>query len=141
MCYLPVLIQLVKVLGRIIDMTQRLLHLIFVGFFYADCALAQEQVASQGSQGTPSLLEALVQMLPMLAICYLIFYFMVIRPQEAKTKKHKAMMDNLKKGDSVVTSSGILGKIAGIEAEHLLVEVAQNVKIKVISSHISKVES
>jgi preprotein translocase subunit YajC len=66
---------------------------------------------------------------------------MVIRPQEAKTKKHKAMMENLKKGDSVVTSCGILGKIAGIEAEHLLIEIAQNVKIKVIASHISKVEA
>lgn len=122
-------------------MVARLFYLILISFSYADSALAQEQATSQGAQTTPSLLEALVQMLPMLAICYLIFYFMVIRPQEAKTKKHKAMMENLKKGDSVVTSSGILGKIAGIEAEHLLVEVAQNVKIKVIASHISKVES
>ena len=122
-------------------MIARLFYLIVVCFSYVDGALAQDQVASQGAPTAPSLLEALVQMLPMLAICYLIFYFMVIRPQEAKTKKHKAMMENLKKGDSVVTSSGILGKIAGIEAEHLLIEIAQNVKIKVIASHISKVES
>ena len=122
-------------------MMARVFCLILVCFSYVDGALAQEQGASQGAPTAPSLLEALVQMLPMLAICYLIFYFMVIRPQEAKTKKHKAMMENLKKGDSVVTSSGILGKIAGIEAEHLLIEIAQNVKIKVIASHITKVEA
>ncbi len=105
-------------------------------------AYAQDASSAGGSSATPpSLLDALVQMLPMLAICYLIFYFMVIRPQENKSKKHKAMMEALKRGDSVVTSSGILGKVATVEgSDHVLVEIAQNVKIKVLSSHITKVE-
>lgn len=118
------------------------------GFFYglptvflsAHSAFGQDAAASGGAQTPPSLLDALVQMLPMLAICYLIFYFMVIRPQETKTKKHKQMMEALKRGDPVVTSSGILGKVSSLEAEHVLVEIAQNVKIKVLSSHITKLE-
>ena len=84
----------------------------------------------------PTFLGSLISMLPMLIICYFIFYFMVIKPQDARTKKHKTLLDSLKRGDSVVTSSGIVGKIAGIEKEYVLLEIASNVKIKVVQSHV-----
>ncbi len=81
-------------------------------------------------------LGSLISMLPMLIICYFIFYFMVIKPQDARNKKHKTLIDSLKRGDSVVTSSGIVGKIAGVEKEYILLEIASNVKIKVLQAHV-----
>ncbi len=89
----------------------------------------------------PSLMGALMQMLPMLAICYLIFYFMVIKPQETKNKKHATLVTSLKRGDSVVTSSGIVGKVAGVEKDHVMLEIAQNVKVKILLSHVSRLEN
>lgn len=89
----------------------------------------------------PSFMGALMQMLPMLAICYLIFYFMVIKPQETKNKKHAALVTSLKKGYSVVTSSGIVGKVANVEKDHVMLEIAQNVKVKVLLSHVTRLEN
>lgn len=97
--------------------------------------------AAPAAAPQPTLLGALWDMLPMLAICYLIFYVMVIRPQESKNKKHKALLESLKRGDSVVTSSGIIGKVAGVEKDHLLLEVAQNVKLKVLLTHVARLEA
>ncbi len=109
--------------------------------------VSQEAVAQAASAtapaaaSQPTFLGALWDMLPMLAICYLIFYVMVIRPQESKNKKHKALLESLKRGDSVVTTSGIIGKVAGVEKDHLLLEVAQNVKLKVLLTHVARLEA
>ncbi len=86
----------------------------------------------------PGFLSALVSMLPMLAICYLIFYFMVVKPQEAKAKSHKSMIEGLKRGTDVVTSGGLCGRVALVEGEHVTLEVAPNVKVKVELAHIVK---
>jgi len=118
-------------------------------FLSTTAALAQDAAAtSPGASpgvGTaaeqPSFLGALVEMLPMLAVCYLIFYFMVIRPQERKTKEHKALLESMKKGDSVVTSSGMVGRVAGVESEHVLLEIAPNVKVKFLRQHIARLEN
>jgi preprotein translocase subunit YajC len=77
-------------------------------------------------------------MLPMLAVCYLIFYFLVIKPQDQKMKRHKALLESLKRGDSVVTSGGLVGKFAGEEKGLMLVEIAPNIKIKVEQGHVLK---
>lgn len=112
-------------------------------------AAAQEATApgtagqAPGAAGAepPTLFGALIDMLPMLAVCYLIFYFMVIRPQERKTKQHKALLESMKRGDSVVTSSGIVGKVASVESDHVLVEIAPNVKVKFLRQHIVRLEN
>ncbi|MFO0417649.1 MAG: preprotein translocase subunit YajC [Pseudomonadota bacterium] len=110
-------------------------------------AVAQDAAAPVGAGGAlpgqeaPTLFGALVQMLPMLAVCYLIFYFMVIRPQEAKNKQLKALMDSLKRGDSVITTSGIVGRVAGIESDHVLLEIAPNTKVKFLRSCIARLEA
>lgn len=108
-------------------------------------ATAQSVLAQDAAPATPieqpSLLGALMQMLPMLAICYLIFYFMVIKPQESKNKKHATLVASLKRGDSVVTSSGIVGKVANVEKDHVMLEIAQNVKVKVLMSYVTRLET
>lgn len=109
------------------------------------CAMAQDAaVPAAGAVPAaeqPSFLGALVEMLPMLAVCYLIFYFMVIRPQERKTKQHKALLESMKKGDSVVTSSGMVGRVAGVESDHVLLEIAPSVKVKFLRQHIVGLEN
>jgi preprotein translocase subunit YajC len=66
---------------------------------------------------------------------------MVIRPQEKKTKEHKALLESMKRGDSVVTSSGIVGKVSGIEGDHILLEIAPNVKVKFLRQHVVRLEN
>ena len=114
---------------------------VVINFVSINMALAQAATPpAAGAQEVPTLWGALVQMLPMLAICYLIFYFMVIRPQENKTKQHKTLLDSLKKGDTVVTTSGLVAKVAAIEKDHVLLEAGQNVRLKFLASSIARLD-
>lgn len=65
------------------------------------------------------------------ALIILIFYFMIIRPQQKRAKERQKMLDNIKKGDKVITSGGIYGTIAGLDDKTVIVQIADNVKIKV----------
>lgn len=114
-------------------------------FFVAGDVLAQDggQVFSTppaAADQQPSFIQSLISMLPMLAICYLIFWVMVIRPQESKVKKHKQLLESLKRGDSVVTTAGIIGRVASVEKDGVFVEIAPNVKVKFSQSHILGLE-
>ena len=72
------------------------------------------------------------QLIPLILI-FVIFYFFLIRPQQKKVKEHKAMVENLKKGDKVVTSGGITGTIQRIiDNDKVEVEIAENVTVEVI---------
>ena len=79
-----------------------------------------------------------------LAMMFAIFYFLVWRPQSQRAKQLKQMINNLKRGDTVVTTGGMLGKVAktGAEADtDLLVEVADNVEVRVLKSAITDVRT
>jgi len=71
-----------------------------------------------------------VQMLPLVLI-FVVFYFLLIRPQAKRAKEHKAMVTALSAGDEVVTSGGILGRIVEAGEQYLTVEVAEGVRVKV----------
>jgi len=72
------------------------------------------------------------QFIPLILI-FVIFYFFLIRPQQKKVKEHKAMVENLKKGDNIVTSGGITGTITRIiDNDKVEVEIAENVTVEVI---------
>jgi preprotein translocase subunit YajC len=71
-----------------------------------------------------------VQMLPLVLI-FVVFYFLLIRPQAKRAKEHKAMVTALSVGDEVVTSGGILGRITEAGEQYLTVEVADGVRVKV----------
>jgi preprotein translocase subunit YajC len=74
------------------------------------------------------------QFIPLILI-FVIFYFFLIRPQQKKVKEHKAMVENLKRGDKVVTSAGIIGTIERIiDNEKAEILIAENVKVEVIKS-------
>ena len=100
-------------------------------------AQAQTQVPEQ-LPPPPGGFELLMSMFPMFVIVFFIFYFMVIRPQQQKLTAQQDLLKGLKRGDTVVTSSGIVGKIFTLEKEHVLLEVSNNVRIKIESLHIVK---
>lgn len=81
-------------------------------------------------------MAAVAQFLPIVAIG-LVFYFLVIAPANKQRKKTQEMLSALKKGDRVITSGGIYGTIQGVEAEHVYLKIAENVKVKVARSAIS----
>ena len=74
------------------------------------------------------------QFIPLILI-FVIFYFFLIRPQQKKAKEHKAMVENLKRGDKIITSGGIVGRVERIiDNEKVEVEIADNVKVEVVRS-------
>ena len=82
---------------------------------------------------------ALIQFLPIVLI-FVVFYFLLIRPQQRKAKDHKTMLDALRRGDRVVTGGGIIGTVARVESpEEVTVDIADGVRVRVLRSTISSV--
>jgi len=82
---------------------------------------------------------ALIQFLPLVLI-FVVFYFLLIRPQQRKAKDHKTMLDALRRGDRVVTGGGIIGTVARVEnPEEVTVDIADGVRVRVLRSTISSV--
>ena len=74
------------------------------------------------------------QFIPLILI-FVIFYFFLIRPQQKKVKEHKAMVENLKRGDKVITSGGITGTVERlIDNDKVEVEIADNVKVEIVKA-------
>lgn len=96
--------------------------------------LAEAQSAQPSTGGG----DRLMAELSMFAMLFLIFYLLVMRPQQRKLKAQQDLLSNLKKGDNVITSAGIIGRVAGVESDHVVLEVAPNVRVKVETAHIAK---
>ena len=89
--------------------------------------------------GTPaSGADMLVQFAPFVLI-FVVMWFLLIRPQQKKAKEHRAMVSALKRGDRVVTNGGIYGQVTHVADDHLMVEIAEGVKIKVVRDAITAV--
>ncbi len=91
--------------------------------------------AQAGAAAEPNLL---VTFLPLIAI-FAIFYFLMIRPQQRKMKLHREMVSNLRRGDKVVTAGGFIGTVAKVHDDELEVEIAKDVKVRVVRGTISEV--
>ena len=76
-------------------------------------------------------------------LIFVIFYFLLIRPQQKKVKEHKNMVQNLKRGDSIVTAGGIVGKIvkATENSEEITVEISKGVNVNMIRSMVSDLKA
>ena len=72
-----------------------------------------------------------------LILLFAVFYFLLIRPQQKRAKTHKQFIDNLKKGDRVVTSGGMYGTITGVTDDSVTIEVAEKVRVRVLKSAIA----
>lgn len=95
---------------------------------------AYAQAAGGGAAG------GLIGFVPILLI-FVIMYFLMIRPQQKKMKEHKAMVAALRRGDQVVTSGGMIGKVVKVGEPEIEVELAPNVKVRVLRNTVAQVIS
>lgn len=79
----------------------------------------------------------IVSLAPVIAI-FLIFYFLVIRPQQKQMKEHKAMLDALKKGDRILTAGGLYGVVLSLRGPDIEVKIAENVRVLMTRASITK---
>lgn len=103
-------------------------------FLFFSFALAQ-------SDKNPFAGEALLTTLLPFVLIFVLFYLLIIMPQQKRQKKHRALLDTLKKGDRVITSSGLIGTVANLSKDIVTLQVADNVKIKIMRSHIAELRT
>ncbi|MGO9482557.1 MAG: preprotein translocase subunit YajC [Candidatus Kryptoniota bacterium] len=92
-------------------------------------------MAPQGGDGSGSMVSTLVMFAAIIAI----FYFMIIRPQGKRQKDRQRMLEAMRKGDKVVTSGGMHGKIVAMEDKTVLLEISDNIKVKVEKSAVTTI--
>jgi preprotein translocase subunit YajC len=95
-------------------------------------AMGQGGAAAQGGSG------GFASFIPLI-LMFVIFYFLLIRPQQKKTKEHKQMIENLKTGDRIITSGGLHGRVTGVSESTLTVEIAEKVRVKVNRGSVSAI--
>ena len=77
-----------------------------------------------------------------LILLFGIFYFLLIRPQQQRMKTHQQMVEAVRRGDTVVTAGGLIGKVAKVKDDgELMVEIADNVQVRVLKSTLTEVRS
>lgn len=96
---------------------------------------AYAQTATGTAASGTSILQAIMPFLLILPI----FYFLLIRPQQRRMKEHRAMIDAVKKGDTVVTSGGLIGKVTRVQDSEVEVEIAPNTRVRVVKATLSEV--
>jgi preprotein translocase subunit YajC len=79
----------------------------------------------------------LLFLLPMLAI----FYFLLVRPQQQQRKRHQEMVAGIKRGDTVITNGGIIGKVTKVSEGEIEVEIAENTRVRVIKGMVAEVRA
>ena len=102
-------------------------------------AMGAGQQSGGGGESAGGLGGLLSGPIPMLVLMFVIFYFLLIRPQQKKAKAHKAMLANIHKGDKILTNGGIYGRVTGLDDQTLTLEIAPQVRIKVSRGHIAGV--
>jgi preprotein translocase subunit YajC len=103
--------------------------------FFATPAFAQTATGA-----APGPLDALSPFLLPVAL-FVLFYFMILRPQQTRMKKHQETLKAIKRGDTVVLSSGVIGKVSKVEDTELTIDIAPNTAVKVVRSMVSEVRS
>ncbi len=102
---------------------------------FASPAYAQTAAAPAGGA-----YAGFIQFVPIVAI-FVIFYFLMIRPQQTRAKAHRAMLDAVKRGDEVVTGGGLIGRVTKVADTELEVEVATGVKLRVVKGTLAEVRT
>ncbi|WP_029415350.1 preprotein translocase subunit YajC [Brevundimonas bacteroides] len=82
----------------------------------------------------------IVQFVPFIAI-FVLFYFLLIRPQQKRAKEHAALIAAVKRGDTIVLSSGLIGKVTRVEDAEVNVEIAPSVNVRVVKAMIAEVRN
>lgn len=130
-------------ISRLIRKTVVFTYICLPFFAFADstpvpAGAAPEAAQVEGAAGMPPQ-PGIGSMLLPFALMFGVIYFLMIRPQQKKMKEHQAMLGGLQHGDEVLTASGILGKVTGITDKVVTVEIADDVKVKMLKSQVSQV--
>lgn len=105
-------------------------------FVWTSLILAQQPGSPSPTGQQPTFTQMLFQMLPMFLLVYFIFYFMVSRPQQNKVREQQKLLNELKSGEMVVTTGGIVAKVAEKKNELIVLDSGSGAKFKVLASHI-----
>ena len=103
-----------------------------------DVAYAMSQTGGAGASGGQA--GGFGSLVPLI-LMFAIFYFLLIRPQQKRSKEHRVMIDNLKKGDRIITSGGLYGRITAVNENTLTVEIADKVRVKVMRSNVATLQN
>lgn len=101
-----------------------------MSFFISDAMAAGAAPAGQ-ADGTFSMI--------MIVAIFVLFYFMLIRPQNKRAKEHRELISNLKKGDEIITSGGMLAKVVSLDEQYIKVSLAEGVEISLQRAAVSSV--
>jgi preprotein translocase subunit YajC len=104
-----------------------------MSFYISDAIAAATTTTTKGAQGDSSF------SLIMIAAIFVLFYFMLIRPQNKRAKEHRELVGKIKKGDEIVTSGGILGKVTSLDEQYIKISVSEGVEVSLQRSAISSV--
>ena len=105
-----------------------------MSFFISDALAAEAPAMAAGGQQ-----QGGIEPLIMLGLLFVLFYFLLIRPQAKRAKEHKQMVEALSKGDEVVTTGGILGRITTIEDTFLTLEIADGTEVKLQRNAVTSI--
>ncbi|UPA55062.1 preprotein translocase subunit YajC [Wolbachia pipientis] len=102
--------------------------------------LISEVFAADATSNASSIGASSASFIPLILI-FVVFYFLIIRPQHKKLKEHRKMIDQIKRGDTVITSGGIIGEVNKVDEANaqFIIEIAPKVEVKVLKSAISEV--
>lgn len=100
---------------------------------------AYAQQPASPSPAAPEGLAGLAQFAPMVLI-FLVFYFLLIRPQQKQQKRHREMVADTKRGDEVVTTGGLFGRVTEVKDDHVLIEIADDTVVKLEKNHIQSIK-
>ncbi len=112
----------------------------WVKHMYWMSLLAQAQGKGGGSPVPGCGGGGMANLLPLI-LMFVVFYFLLIRPQQKKMKQHREMLNNLKRGDQVITNGGLVGKVTGLTDKIVVIEVAEKIRVRVLRSHIAGKQS
>ena len=109
--------------------------------FFVTPAFAQATTAAPAAAAAPGGMDMILQFAPIVAVVA-IFWLLMFRPQQKRMKEQKAMLSAITRGDTVVTTGGIIGKVTkAVDGEDLEVEIAQGVKVKLVRGMVTDVRS
>ncbi len=91
-----------------------------------------------GAAGQSSAMGGILSVMPLVLI-FVVFYFLMIRPQQKRAKEHQATLGAVKKGDKVVTGGGLIGKVTKVEEREVEIELGVNMKVRAIKATIAEV--
>ncbi|MGZ8362833.1 MAG: preprotein translocase subunit YajC [Caulobacteraceae bacterium] len=102
---------------------------------------AHAQTAAPAPAGAGGGAQDMLMQFAPLVVLFVLFYFLLIRPQQQRMKKHREMVQGVKRGDTVVLSSGVIGKVTKVDEAEVTVEIATGVAVKVVKAMVSDVRT